>query len=182
MSYGVIPYWIDLNILSGIIGPEDDRKGSFDVMFGLLQPSLSGLDDEFEIEDGWLPANDILSLLLKGGTPQQSENCTKHWYVIERIIQVFGKSLNNRYWYPSDSVDVFYDYDEFKMYRVDQKGEIKIGFPDDFPVVFSVVRNDFSKALENIRNSNISNNQKKQFESWIMHAEDNNTDLILYYY
>ncbi|KPH56658.1 hypothetical protein [Pseudoalteromonas porphyrae] len=182
MGYGVVPFRMDLDLLSSILGPKNAKKGSYEVMFGILKSSLAGLDDQFEIEDGWLPATDILSLFLNGGTPQIAGNCTKHWYVIERIIQVFGVKLNNNNWYPSDAVDVFYDYDEFKIYKVDREGEIKIGLPDDFPIVFSLERKDFSKALKNIGSCDISVDQKMQFESWIADSDKANNDLILYYY
>jgi len=180
MGYGVMPYVIDLDFLSKFYNVED--KELKNELLKLTEPHINQFDEDFEIEDGWLPAKEILHSFLNGESDNLGENTAKCWYIIELIIQCTGELMNNDQWYPGGDINSFYEYDEFKMAKIDRLDRIQIRSSDDSPSIFTIDRSDFTQAKNNIENSNIEASQIKQFEEWIATAQSKNSDLILYYY
>ncbi len=180
MGNGVMPYVIDLDFLSKFYGAED--KELKNELLKLTEPYINQFDEDFEIEDGWLPAKEILHSFLNGESDNLGENTAKCWYIIELIIQCTGKLMNNDQWYPGGDIDFFYGYDEFNIAKIDRLDKIAIRSSDDFPTVFTIDRSDFPQAKNNIVNSDIEASQKTQFEEWIATAQSKNSDLILYCY
>ncbi|KXX67564.1 hypothetical protein [Flammeovirga sp. SJP92] len=178
MGYGIMPYRIDLGYIKTCYGVNDD-----DVKKELIQKTsyeLERIDDNLEVEDGWEKAVDILTEFLDGKA-SEAYNGAKHWYILESLIKILGFTCNNSYWYPI-GIDPLFNLNEFKMYTIDSENKISLPASDDFPVVFTVERNNFNTALHSIRNSDFEEDQILQFISWIDLAKEKNQDLVLFYY
>ncbi|MCG8575498.1 MAG: hypothetical protein MI810_11485 [Flavobacteriales bacterium] len=179
MSYGIMPYSINLDTLEKYYGTDDQQ-----LINNIIKSSkgrLDRLDDDFEEEDGWQKAETILSDFLNGKLEVGEGNSAKHWYILEILIEGFGSMLNNGNWYPA-SIDDLYDYSELQMFLVSKTGKFKLPSPDDFPTSFTIQNKNLSAAAKEIESSDYDAAQKSEFQSWIATAQQNDQDLVLFYY
>lgn len=181
MAYGILPYRIDLTDIEDLFGVSKTIPAIKDRIMQSAPHGAGLLDRDFPVEDGWMKAEDILINFLDGVVVNYGENTTKHWYVIELLIQMFGQSLPNAQWYPA-GIDPFYSIDCFRMYRIAKNRTFNLPSPDGFPAVFSVEYNLLDEALEQIKQADFDPAQIAEFESWVQLAKEDEQDLVLFYF
>jgi hypothetical protein len=179
MSYGIQAYRVDLQKIQQQYGTDNpDLK---EKIMTSCQSQFEDLDGDFNRDEGWTDSEILMSDFLDGNWQDTNENTAKHWYMLELLIQGFGKILPNSQWYPA-SISPMWDYSEFQLYFLGANSSIPVSGPDDFPVVFTIERNHFDQALTHIREDYPDQDQQAEFASWIAAAREHDQDLVLYYY
>lgn len=174
-----MPYRINLETIRNQYGT--DNQVLKQKITDSCQSSFESLDDDFEEEDGWKAAKSIMEDYLNGTLQDLEGNSAKDWYIIEILIEGFGQLMNNGSWYPAD-INCMYGFDEFRMFYLGNFDKLKLKNPDDFPVVFTIQKENFAAALANIKMNYASSSQVSEFESWINEATEHDQDIVLYYY
>lgn len=179
MGYGLMPYRINISKIEDLYGTQDTELKT--KIIQSCADYFNRLDDDFEIEDGWLGSKTIMESFLNGALEKVEYNSAKHWYIVELLIRGFGQDLNNGSWYPAN-IDPLYSLSEFRMYLIEKQGKINLKSPDDFPVVFTIENEKLDEALNSIKANYSDPGQVNEFASWVQEAKDHAQDLVLYYY
>ncbi|GAA3930745.1 DUF7691 family protein [Litoribacillus peritrichatus] len=184
MSYGVIPYATFLSNFPTIYGI-DDQQFKDKLMTSYNMFGSGELDEQFEAPD-YPTEREILRAFLNGKEFDIKAEGAKHWYLMEKLVSFISQSSpsNNNAWYPSGLgvMEHLGGCPAIKLFCLDEKGDIKLPVPDDFPVVYSIFNADLQAAEEHIQASGVTDEQKAEFSGWIEEAREMEGDVILFLY
>lgn len=178
MATGIMAYQVDLNILENYYGTKE--LASIQKLIELYQSELESLDEDFEVEDGWKSAEDILRNFLLGTLESIENETAKHWYILELLIGECGKILDNGACF-SMLRDPFFGYDEFEIFSLSKTEKFKIEWPDDFPLAFTIENKNLQLALDRVK-EDYEQEQVDEFERWVKGAQADKEDLVLFIY
>lgn len=167
-----MPYRVKLAEIEQLFGTSDQELTSR--TRNAVQTRLKQLDNSF----GDISSEEILSDIIHGSINHPNAGYL-YWYVIEALIRNSGTFLSNDQWYPVRNQEVR-SATGARMYLFRVKPEIP--WPDDFPMVFTVLHDNLDNAMAGMRSSSHDPEQIAQFEDWCTKAKSAGQDLVMYYY
>ncbi|WP_282177465.1 DUF7691 family protein [Vibrio nereis] len=170
MSYGIMPYMVNLQNVESCFAIEDEKKKS-EVMQGAKE-----FIDDMMMQFG-VPVDGIVQAFLDGSIINKSSPFI-HWYFIESLIQKYGNMLENEYWYPAN-IDILYQFKSLKLYDINIEG---LEAADDLPTVFVCRNKDLGALLSDTLYYFVDKEMKGEFIFWILLCNKYDKDLVLYYY
>lgn len=169
MSYGIMPYMVDLKSIEDIFGTNNIE----------VKEKIISKSNEFS-KDMMMQFGEDTNSLIKSFLDGKISNDSPYliWYFIEFLIKKDGRMLDNEFWCPAN-IDELYEINELKIFDINIPG---LNNPDDFPTVF-VCRNEKISSLMGEVMAKISDkNMRGEFLFWILLCNQYDKDLVLYYY
>jgi hypothetical protein len=177
MSYGILPYSIEIGKVEAVFGYEDPEMKTH-----ILSVSKERLDEMQEEDSDGTSYTDILTDYLDGEI-RHADEAHKYWYVIEMLCDGFGEMMDNDEWLPADLPEYFWETDYVFPFGIEVGGEdMEFPTPDDFPVCFIVLNEDLGKVKEDAASLGLENEQLVQLQGWCDTCVNEGTDLVLFYY
>lgn len=185
MSYGIIPYRVNLKRVAALIGTTDTSTRKKVIKHCSKRAALI---DDLADSDNAPQFMEVVEELLDGKATHERYGFM-YWYALESFITLLGQRLDNTYWkrIPAGEMDFFFQ--KFNLFNAALPLPMSIPKPNDMPIVFvlpaSEITNDFKAMVVNMmlkRESNYENIQLLEVVEWIESAKRYKQDLVLFYY
>lgn len=166
MSYGVTAYRINSKKLLNIFGTKDEKTVSIATKAAL---NLHCQNIEIAKE------------LIEKGQATQNSMGHEYLYAIEGVLAHLGTVIYTQNWYPVDSNTFGLLEQDFEYFT--KLFTFSVPEPDDFPWVLSLKNKDMTPELLIRLEAKINDGALfEELKSWIETAQNDQEDLILYYY
>lgn len=171
MSYGVTPYRVILKEALGCFGnlpPEISRN--------IESQNSRRMNELSELFDS--SANTALKNFANGHVSEDVP-AGLYWYIFEMVIAEQGYVLSNRYWYPAGNGAITQAKNtNWVALDIDI-----LPRPDDFPGVYmcsNAALLPWLSEMKGILGKSVQ--QYRELERWVLAAENEKQDLVLFYY
>ncbi|MCI5054716.1 MAG: hypothetical protein MRY83_01340 [Flavobacteriales bacterium] len=173
MSYGIMPYRVNLERLSTRFGnPKSNKRSKARLA---CKEAVRGMDDDEDVS-----FDEIIKEMIDEAKASHENLGYMYWYALKGLIEDLGSFMTNSSWYPA-SCDIFYDSKDITLYDIDSPMDIPT--PDDFPTVFVFRKENMKEEnIADLLNSLEDSDQKREFNHWIEEAKRYKQDLVLYYH